>query len=82
MKASVSFLLQRSLVFALFAATAGCAGLGTLDCKSNWYAVGQRDGRLHVSPQDDFYALSCPGAVDVARYRQGWRDGFSETPRL
>ena len=74
--------MQRIFALVLFAATAGCSGLGALNCKSNWYAVGQRDGLLHVSPQDDFYTRSCPGAVDVERYREGWRDGFSATPRL
>lgn len=71
---------ERVIIAAAFlAAGAGCASLGALECKSNWYALGQRDGHAGASPQ--VYAQSCPGAVDLARYREGWRDGFSETPR-
>ena len=73
--------MQGLIAAVFFAATAGCAGLGALECKSNWYAVGQRDGLEGVSPQDELYAQSCSGAVDAVRYREGWRDGFSASRR-
>jgi hypothetical protein len=65
------------LAVACLALVAGCAGVYALDCKSNWYAVGQRDGLERLSPQDDLHTLSCPGGVDTARYREGWRDGLA-----
>ena len=73
--------LKRFIAAAFLAATAGCASLGALECKSNWHAIGQRDGLAGASPQDEVYAQSCPGGVDVVRYRQGWRDGLSASPR-
>jgi hypothetical protein len=59
---------------------AGCANLGGVDCGPDWYAIGQRDGRIGAQPQDAAYAQRC-GAVDAARYREGWQDGFSARPR-
>jgi hypothetical protein len=47
----------------------------------DWYAVGQRDGILGAQPQEESYARRCGGAVDAARYREGWQDGFSRRPR-
>jgi hypothetical protein len=61
-------------------ALAGCAGLGAADCGPDWYAVGQRDGILGAQPQEEIYAGRC-GAVDAARYREGWQDGISRRPR-
>jgi hypothetical protein len=69
--------LTSLLAAACLALVASCAGVDALDCKSNWYAIGQRDGLERVSPQDDLHALSCPGSVDTARYREGWRDGLA-----
>jgi hypothetical protein len=62
----------------LAAAAAGCAG--TSDCGGDWYAIGQRDGRLGATPQAELYARRCP-AVDSERYGEGWRDGFDQRPR-
>jgi hypothetical protein len=66
------------LSVACAAALAGCATAG--DCGGNWYATGQRDGRLGATPQADLYARRCP-AVDAQRYGDGWRDGFGQRPR-
>jgi hypothetical protein len=61
------------------AVVAGCAGLGSADCGPDWYAIGQRDGRLGAQPQEQIYAARC-GGVDAVRYREGWQDGFSRRP--
>jgi hypothetical protein len=53
----------------------GCA----VDCSSDWYAVGQRDGRLGAIDQSSSYQRSCSG-VDTAQYQEGWREGFSHRP--
>ena len=60
---------------------AGCASFGAVDCGSDWYATGQRDGRLGAQPQEEIYARRCGGGVDAVRYRAGWQDGFSRRPR-
>ena len=66
----------------LFAAMlGGCASLQGSDCGPNWYAIGQRDGVLDAQPQDESYAGRCASAVDRARYREGWQDGFGRRPR-
>lgn len=65
---------------ALLTLLAGCADLGKIDCGPDWYAIGQRDGRIGAQPQDASYAQRC-GAVDAARYRDGWQDGVSARPR-
>jgi hypothetical protein len=62
----------------LTAAAGGCAS--TADCGGDWFAIGQRDGRLGATPQADLYARRCP-AVDAERYGEGWRDGFDRRPR-
>lgn len=62
---------------ASFVALCGCAA----DCGPDWYAIGQRDGILGAQPQDEIYARRCGGAVDAARYREGWQDGFGRRPR-
>ena len=63
---------------------AGCAGLSGAECRSSdWYQIGQRDGRLGAQPQLDLYAAQCGqnGArPDAARYTEGWQAGFSERP--
>jgi hypothetical protein len=62
---------------ACLVALAGCAA----DCGPDWYSIGQRDGVLGASPQDELYARRCGGGVDAVRYREGWQDGFSRRPR-
>ena len=66
---------------ACLVALAGCAGLKAADCGPDWFAIGQRDGVLGAQPQEETYARRCGGAVDAARYREGWQDGFSRRPR-
>lgn len=65
------------LFLPLALAMAGCATSG--DCSGDWYAIGQRDGRLGANPQAELYAQRC-AAVDAGRYRDGWRDGFAQRP--
>jgi hypothetical protein len=71
--------LQLAFLSLAYAATlAGCAT--SSDCGGDWYATGQRDGRLGATPQADLYARRCP-AVDAERYGEGWRNGFAQRPR-
>jgi hypothetical protein len=55
----------------------GCAS----DCAGDWYAIGQRDGRLGARPQADIYASHCKGNVDAARYQEGWQSGDAMRPK-
>jgi hypothetical protein len=75
-----SKLLPSAITAALLAATllAGCAT--SSDCGPDWYAVGQRDGRLGAPPQDQYYASRCTAPVDPARYASGWEAGFAQRP--
>jgi len=50
------------------------------DCGPDWYAIGQRDGRLGAQMQAATYASRCTAQVDEARYAEGWRDGFGARP--
>jgi hypothetical protein len=59
----------------------GCAAFDAADCGPDWYAIGQRDGTLGAQPQAESYARRCGAEVDVARYREGWQDGFRSRPR-
>lgn len=70
------------LAAACGAILAGCAAIGTTDCGSDWYAIGQRDGRLGANPQIDAYAARCGGQVDRARYAEGWDAGWAMRPRV
>jgi hypothetical protein len=66
---------------AVLAATllAGCA-TDPSDCGPDWYAVGQRDGRIGAGPQDQRYAAHCAAPVDHASYRSGWEAGYAQRP--
>ena len=68
------------LLAALF--LAGCAGLDDVGCRhANWYDLGFRDAIFGIAPQHDLYELQCQAhgvKVDMARYRQGWREGRYE----
>ncbi len=55
---------------------AGCA----TDCGSDWYQVGQRDGRINASPQLASYATRCSPPPDEARYMEGYQAGFAQRP--
>ena len=59
----------------------GCASAGS-DCGPDWYAVGQRDGRLgaQMEQQAAIYSARCSAQVDQARYAEGWREGFRARP--
>jgi hypothetical protein len=70
---------QASLLAACCAILAGCAGT---DCGSDWYAVGQNDGRLGADSQVERYAAQCGGQVDRARYAEGLQAGFAMRPRV
>ena len=58
---------------------AGCAG--TADCGPDWFALGQRDGRINAGSQVERYAARCTGPVDRARYAEGYEDGFYQRPK-
>jgi hypothetical protein len=62
---------------------ASCLFLGACaaDCGSDWYAIGQRDGRLGAQPQADIYAARCGGQIDRGRYAEGWQSGADMRPR-
>ena len=55
---------------------AGCAT--GADCGPDWYAIGQRDGRINAGPQAERYAARCSVPVDRARYDEGYREGMSQ----
>lgn len=57
---------------------AGCAS--TADCGPDWFAIGQRDGRINAGSQAARYAARCGGPVDEARYAEGYAEGFSHRP--
>jgi len=75
-------MMKRILAAGAFAAIlAGCAGLGAPDCGSDWYAVGQNDGRIGASSQVERYATSCPN-IDRQRYQEGHAAGTAARPRI
>ena len=57
----------------------GCAAA---DCGSDWYGIGQRDGRLGagLQQQSEIYGARCAAQMDQARYAEGWREGFRARP--
>jgi hypothetical protein len=53
----------------------------SVDCGPDWFAVGQRDGRINAGEQQiERYAARCGGPVDRQRYLEGYRDGFDQRP--
>ena len=59
-------------------APAGCASLREHDCRSDWYLVGFRDGRLPTAANVEAYAGECARygiQPDARRYREGWEAG-------
>jgi len=60
------------------ACLAGCA----TDCGPDWFAVGQRDGRMGADSQIESYAARCGGPVDRARYAEGLQSGAAMRPRI
>ena len=75
---------MKSIISAIaFALITGCAGMNDMDCRADWYQVGQRDALLGASPQQqlDVYASRCGGAQpDAVRYMEGYRAGFAARP--
>ena len=49
------------------------------ECGSDWYQVGERDGRMGAGSQAERYTARC-GQVDTARYNEGYREGFALRP--
>ncbi len=68
---------MRKALFLPLALVAGCAT--TVDCGSDWFALGQSEGRMNALNQAERYAAKCSG-MDAARYNEGYRDGFSQRP--
>jgi hypothetical protein len=58
-------------------ALAGCAAL---ECDTDWYETGRRDGRIGASEQADYYVARCGGKVDRKRYAEGWEVGRELRP--
>jgi hypothetical protein len=71
--------MRHILAAAWVAASLGCAGL---DCGSDWYAIGQRDGRIGAESQAERYAAQCGGKMDRARYAEGLQAGAAMRPRV
>lgn len=69
--------MRRLLLLAVLALS-GCAG--TADCGPDWFAIGQRDGRINAGSQAERYAARCSGSVDRDRYAEGYAEGFSHRP--
>ena len=75
--------MNKTLAFAAYCAViAGCAGTGGIDCSSDWYGIGQRDGRLGADSQAERYAARCSGQVDRQRYEEGLSAGLAMRPRI
>jgi hypothetical protein len=71
--------MKKTAALAAFALVAGCAGV---DCGSDWYSIGSRDGRIGAESQADAYAARCGGQVDRARYHEGLQAGLAMRPRV
>lgn len=70
--------LKNTVLAMVCAALAGCA---TLECDTNWYETGRRDGLIGVESQAEYYIRRCDGNVDVLRYLDGWHAGAAMRPR-
>jgi hypothetical protein len=58
------------------------AGCAALECDTNWYETGRRDGILGADTQIENYARRCGGKLDRGRYTQGLQQGLSMRPRV
>lgn len=73
--------MRASLTICICVLLGACASAGS-DCRGDWYAIGQRDGRIGASMDQQAvnYGARCSAQVDQARYAEGWRAGFSSRP--
>lgn len=71
--------VAKVLILAACATFAGCAAL---ECDTNWYETGRRDGLLGAESQAEYYSGLCSGNVDVLRYLEGWQAGVAMRPRV
>ena len=72
--------MKKALLAALSLSTlAGCAAL---ECDTDWYETGRRDGVLGADSQIENYAARCGGKVDRARYLEGVQAGLAMRPRV
>ena len=60
-------------------ALAGCAAL---ECDTNWYETGRRDGILGAEREIESYAGRCGDKLDRARYAEGLQAGLGMRPRV
>ena len=70
--------MKGSLVAFLALALTGCAAL---ECNTDWFETGRRDGLMGADYEIESYVERCEGNVDRARYRAGWEDGSGQRPR-
>ena len=75
-------MLTRLKNLALAAACAALGGCAALECDTNWYETGRRDGLLGAESQAEYYGARCGPDVDVMRYLEGWSAGTAMRPRL
>jgi hypothetical protein len=71
--------LKNTALAMVCAALAGCAAL---ECDTNWYETGRRDGLIGAETQVEYYSGRCDGNVDVLRYLEGWHAGTAMRPRI
>lgn len=73
---------MRKALAAFCVVLSGCAAIAKLDCDTDWYETGRRDGRLGADSQIENYAARCDGNVDRARYAEGLQVGLAMRPRI
>lgn len=67
--------------FLLAMAALALSGCAALECDTNWYETGRRDGLIGVEPQTDYYTDLCREDLDLSRYLNGWYAGTAMRPR-
>jgi hypothetical protein len=70
--------LKSILLAIALLALGGCAAL---ECDTNWYETGRRDGLIGIEPQTDYYNRICKDELDLSRYLNGWHAGAAMRPR-
>jgi hypothetical protein len=75
--------MRKTLVLAVGCLTlAGCAAIARLECDTDWYETGRRDGILGADSQLENYAARCGGKLDRGRYAEGLQVGLGMRPRI